>query len=143
MIESSEIELAIKLGKARLEPDNYESKELIRCLKFVDIDLSKDPAGDLSLSKCLRAFTEHAGDKSLIKFIEECSKEVTSTFDNEWMNKYRFKRMCFFILGINYLYPASSKEYGIVKAWNETLGLNLDLRGYWDWARETYVKLEK
>ena len=100
---SSEIDMAINIGRAIYQPDMYESKQLLPVLAKLDIDLSKWPLSDRALSKDLRVLCRHEGDVSLEKFMREYYPQIQTDVYIKSMIK------CFF-RGILYLYPGGSFE---------------------------------
>lgn len=103
---SSEIELAIKLGKLIYFPEDYGSKQLAKTIEILDVRLDICPKRDIDLSFHLRTLVEHCGDISFQRFIEEKLKDIAE--DTEGYGYWSKEQLAFFIRGIGYLYPPSS-----------------------------------
>jgi hypothetical protein len=108
---SSEIEVAIKIGKAVYLPYDLDSKELINTLNKLDIDLSQRPYHNTHLSQDLRTLVEHKGDVSFQRFIEEHLKDIKDSAPGGFNELYAKQQLKFFLRGIFYLYPASSARH--------------------------------
>jgi len=115
MAESSEIQLAIKIGRVVIdkERDTLESVRMREVLSKLDINLDRLPTFDSHMSKDLRELVSHWGDSSLISHVQE-------HYLSE--NKYDLRRLAQFIVGIGYLYPPTSLQQSIFRYWNEHLG---------------------
>ena len=93
---SSEIEMAIKIGKARLRPERTDP-QFLATLSKLGINLDKELwASDVTLSPDLRALTTHGGDNSIIRFAKRCCADNN---DADWE---------YFMWGICYLFPVAS-----------------------------------
>lgn len=112
---SSEILMAIKIGKAKVEPVKYD--KLCNTLSKLDVDIRKDAISDSSLSNDLRMLTTHEGDVSFFRFADAAK-----------LDSYVMKDFCYFIHGINYMYPESSMG-PIIEYFNEVFHLKCTHNG--------------
>lgn len=108
---TSEIELAIKIGKAKLNPNHHRNIRLLQTLSKLDINLNTDPTTDSSLSYDLRELCTHGGDISLLNFVREYYNNITDSWYKE--------QLMFFFTGIAYLYPVSSIIESMSRQWKE------------------------
>lgn len=129
---SSEIEVAVKIGKVKLKAfhKNNESEylELKSAFETLGVKLEKDPINSSYLNKHLRAITTHHGDKSFIRYMGE---DLGNT------NKDQVE-LAAFILGICYLYPFSSFVDSILPYLNDITNENLGFMDFHDYARKLY-----
>jgi len=105
-MNSSEIELAIKLGKLIYNPEDYGSKQLAKTVEILDVALNIKPTQDHHLSFHLRTLVDHKGDVSFERFIQERLKDIAE--DTEGFRYLSMEQLAYFIRGIGYLYPPSS-----------------------------------
>jgi hypothetical protein len=132
---SSEIELAIKLGRCILNPEHYESKVLKKTLDELGINIYNNDR----INKHLQAFCEHRGDVSLIQYVADFAD------GNYFTDKLQCRNLAYFITGLNLLYPMGSMEY-ILQEWHNYLGEDF-ITSEWfsiykihDWAKQLYAE---
>jgi len=121
---SSEIELAIKLGKLIYDPTDYGSQQLAKTVEILDVAINIKPTLDYHLSFHLRTLVEHKGDVSFVRFIEEKLSDIAH--DTEGYAYWSMEQLAYFIRGIGYLYPPSSmiwKAFDGISKWNPAFTL--------------------
>ena len=124
MVESSEIEMAIKIGKLVYNPEDFNSKRLAKTIEILDVALNIKPTQDYHVSLLLRPLVEHRGDISFKRFIEEKLANIAE--DTEGYGYYEMERLAYFIRGIGYLYPPTSMIWQMIDGtckWNSAFAI--------------------
>lgn len=106
---SSEIELAIKIGKARLKPERQDP-QFLATLSRLGINLDKEQLSQVERSRDLQSLTTHGGDNSFVHLAQQ------------YKDMGALQHFCYFIWGINYLYPSSSMPF-ILPEFNRIFGM--------------------
>jgi hypothetical protein len=121
---SSEIEMAIKIGKLIYNPEDYGSKQLAKTIALLDVHLEVKPKQGYHLSLNLRTLVEHRGDISFKRFIEEKLANIAE--DTNGYDFYEMEQLAYFIRGIGYLYPPTSMMWETrdgTRKWNPAFAL--------------------
>jgi len=140
---SSEIELAIKLGELIYGSKSHESEELRRTIDILgDVKIGIKPTFDHHLSRTLRSVTEHRGDVSFARFIENALQilEIPESPFTKW---YTMQRLAFFCRAIGYIYPPESMMWGDV--WNNCFCIPgvTNHKEFYDFADDLFKQSEE